>query len=150
MSAILDKAAAHAAAKKIDSTVLAQARLFPDMHPLSRQVQIACDTAKGAAAPAGGDRSAEARGHGEHIARTQSAHRQDRGFYKDRDRRQVAGDDARAIEMKFPNGSLEIHRARAMSTISCCRIFISTPAWSTHCCARAASKSARGFSRRHQ
>ena len=50
MSAILDKAAAHAAAKKFDSAVLAQARLFPDMHPLVRQVQIACDSAKGAAA----------------------------------------------------------------------------------------------------
>src|ERR1700689_4612545 len=49
LSAILDKAAAHAAAKKFDTTVLAQARLFPDMHPLVRQVQIACDTAKGAA-----------------------------------------------------------------------------------------------------
>src|ERR1700679_2407791 len=49
MSAILDKAAAYATAKKIDPTVLAQTRLFPDMHPLSRQVQIACDTAKGAA-----------------------------------------------------------------------------------------------------
>src|ERR1700687_2647169 len=50
LSAILDKAAAHAAAKKYDSTVLAQLRLYPDMHPLVRQVQIACDTAKGAAA----------------------------------------------------------------------------------------------------
>src|SRR5216684_3491940 len=49
VSAILDKAAAHAAAKKFDSIALAQARLFPDMHPLTRQVQIACDTAKGAA-----------------------------------------------------------------------------------------------------
>src|SRR5260221_12971365 len=49
MSAILDKAAAFATARKIDTTVLAQTRLFPDMHPLSRQVQIACDTPKGAA-----------------------------------------------------------------------------------------------------
>src|SRR6202142_3620695 len=49
MSAILDKAAAYGGAKKIDGAVLAQTRLFPDMHPLSRQVQIACDTAKGAA-----------------------------------------------------------------------------------------------------
>ena len=46
MSAFLDKAAVHAAAKKFDPVVLAQARLFPDMHPLVRQVQIACDTAK--------------------------------------------------------------------------------------------------------
>ena len=50
LSAILDKAAGHAAAKKYDSIVLAQLRLYPDMHPLVRQVQIACDTAKGAAA----------------------------------------------------------------------------------------------------
>src|SRR5271156_1086593 len=50
LSAILDKAAAYAAAKKFDSIVLVQARLYPDMHPLSRQVQIACDTAKGAVA----------------------------------------------------------------------------------------------------
>ena len=50
LSAILDKAAAHAAAKKFDPAVLVQARLFPDMFPLSRQVQITCDTAKGAAA----------------------------------------------------------------------------------------------------
>ena len=50
MSAVLDKAAAHAAAKKFDSAVLSQSRLFPDMHPLVRQVQIACDTAKGAGA----------------------------------------------------------------------------------------------------
>src|SRR5258708_22636396 len=49
MSAILDKAAVFDTARKIDTTVLAQTRLFPDMHPLSRQVQIACDTAKGAA-----------------------------------------------------------------------------------------------------
>jgi hypothetical protein len=50
ISAILDKAAAQAAEKKYDSAVLATARLFPDMHPLTRQVQIACDMAKGAAA----------------------------------------------------------------------------------------------------
>src|ERR1700730_11350963 len=50
LSAILDKAAAQAAAKKYDSVVLAQTRLLPDMHPLVRQVQLACDGAKGAAA----------------------------------------------------------------------------------------------------
>jgi len=50
LGAILDKAQAHAAAKKIDPGVLLAARLFPDMLPLARQVQIACDHAKGAAA----------------------------------------------------------------------------------------------------
>lgn len=50
LSVILDKAEAHAEAKKIDPTVLLNARLFPDMFPLTRQVQIACDQAKNGAA----------------------------------------------------------------------------------------------------
>jgi uncharacterized protein len=44
--AVLDKAAAHAAAKKIEPSVLLQSRLYPDMFPLVRQVQIASDQAK--------------------------------------------------------------------------------------------------------
>ncbi len=47
---VLQKAAAHAEIKKIDPSVLVAMRLAPDMFPLSRQVQIASDTAKGAAA----------------------------------------------------------------------------------------------------
>lgn len=50
LSAILDKASALAEAKKIDPAVLASARLAPDMFPLTRQVQIACDMLKNAAA----------------------------------------------------------------------------------------------------
>ena len=50
LSAILDKAEAYATAKKIDSATLVGARLYPDMFPLSRQIQIACDFAKGATA----------------------------------------------------------------------------------------------------
>lgn len=47
---ILDKIAAHAEARKIDPAVLINSRLFPDMFPLSRQVQIATDMVKGGAA----------------------------------------------------------------------------------------------------
>src|SRR5205823_6244074 len=50
LSALIDKAEAHCAAKKIEPTVLTGYRLFPDMFPFTRQVQIACDTAKGAVA----------------------------------------------------------------------------------------------------
>ncbi len=50
VSAILDKTATHAAAKKIDPLVFVDARLYPDMFPLSRQIQIATDFAKGACA----------------------------------------------------------------------------------------------------
>ncbi|MGH8689947.1 MAG: DUF1993 domain-containing protein [Burkholderiales bacterium] len=50
LSAILDKAQAWAEARKIDPKVPGGLRLIADMFPLSRQVQIACDTAKGAVA----------------------------------------------------------------------------------------------------
>ena len=46
---LLEKALTHAEIKKIDPSVLVNARLYPDMFPLSRQVQIATDMAKGAA-----------------------------------------------------------------------------------------------------
>lgn len=50
LSAILDKAQAHVDAKKLDPAALTAYRLFPDMFPMSRQVQIACDAAKGGVA----------------------------------------------------------------------------------------------------
>jgi uncharacterized protein len=50
LSAILDKAEAYAEAKKLDPAVPGSLRLIADMFPLARQVQIACDTAKGAVA----------------------------------------------------------------------------------------------------
>ena len=50
LSVWLDKAAAHAEAHKFDVSVLLTDRLYPDMLPFTRQVQIACDAAKGAAA----------------------------------------------------------------------------------------------------
>ncbi len=50
LAALLRKGAEFAEARKIDPLVLTGARLAPDMFPLSRQVQIACDAAKGGGA----------------------------------------------------------------------------------------------------
>jgi len=50
LSAVLDKAAAYATAKKVDPAVLLGWRLAPDMFALARQVQVACDQAKNGAA----------------------------------------------------------------------------------------------------
>lgn len=50
LNGVLAKAAAHAEARKIEPAVLLQARLYPDMFPLLRQVQVACDFAKGVSA----------------------------------------------------------------------------------------------------
>ncbi len=46
LDGVLAKAEVHVADRKIDANALLQARLFPDMFPLTRQVQIACDFAK--------------------------------------------------------------------------------------------------------
>ena len=46
LAGVLAKAEAHASERKIEPVALLQARLFPDMFPLARQVQSACDAAK--------------------------------------------------------------------------------------------------------
>ena len=50
LAALLEKAAAHAEARKIDPATLLNTRLFPDMFPLIKQVHIANDAARGGAA----------------------------------------------------------------------------------------------------
>ena len=55
LSAILDKAQAHAEARKIDPLVLTGSRLYPDMFTMSKQVQIAADMAKGGVARLAGE-----------------------------------------------------------------------------------------------
>jgi uncharacterized protein len=54
LGTILDKTEAHCEAKKFKPEVILAARLFPDMFPLARQVQLACDfAARGTARLAG-------------------------------------------------------------------------------------------------
>ena len=105
LSAILDKASAHATAKKFDSAVLAQSRLFPDMFPLVRQVQVACDTAKGAAARLAGievpkheDNEASFADLNARIAKTVD-------FLRSVTAVQLKDAETRSIEIKFPNGA---------------------------------------------
>ena len=50
ISVLLDKAVADATTRNFEPAVLLQSRLYPDMFPLLRQVQLACDFAKGASA----------------------------------------------------------------------------------------------------
>jgi uncharacterized protein len=103
---LLNKAEEYAAQKHLDTDVLAQARLYPDMHPLARQVQIACNTAKGAVARLTG---AEVPVH-EDTERTL-------GELKDRVGKtlkildsvtvaQMNGAECRSIAMKMPPGSI--------------------------------------------
>src|SRR5512141_2773486 len=104
LAAILEKAVAHCEAKKIDQSVLVGARLFPDMFPLSRQVQIATDVAKGGAArlagqtpPAYDDTEST---FAELIARVHKTIE----FLKTFTPQQLDGTEDKAITLKMRNG----------------------------------------------
>jgi hypothetical protein len=102
LSAVLDKAAAHAAAKKIEPSVLLQSRLSPDMFALVRQVQIASDQAKngssrlaGVEAPRFEDNETTIDQLKERIAKTLA-------YLKTLDTKQIDGSAGR--EITFPLG----------------------------------------------
>src|SRR5260370_32901992 len=105
MSAIVDRAAAFATARKIDTTVLAQTRLFPDMHPLSRQVQIACDTAKGAAGRLAGIEVPKHEDTESTLPELKARIAKTLDYLKTVSAAKIPADEARAIEIKFPNGA---------------------------------------------
>ena len=69
--------------------MLAQARLYPDMFPLARQVQIACDTAKGAAARLAGIEIPKHEDNEVNLADLKYRDREDPGFLEERVRREA-------------------------------------------------------------
>ena len=105
LSAILDKVAAHADAKKFDSIALVQARLYPDMYPFSRQVQIACDTAKGAAGRLAGIEVPKHEDTEVTFAELKARIAKTVDYLKSVTAAQLKDAENRAIEIKFPNGS---------------------------------------------
>jgi len=107
LTKILDKAVAQAKEKNIDLKTLLEARLAPDMHPLTRQVQIATDSAKGGAArlagieaPSYADTEATFPELKERIAKTIT-------FLKSIPQDKFAGGESRKVEMKIPDRTLE-------------------------------------------
>jgi|SRR5450631_371355 hypothetical protein len=105
LTAILDKAGTHAETKKFDSVVLAQSRMFPDMYPLTRQVQIACDTAKGAAARLAGIEVPKHEDTEVTLADLKARIKKTVDFLKTITSAQLQGAETRSIEIKFPNGA---------------------------------------------
>ena len=104
LSAVLDKAAAHCEAKKIDPKVLLESRLYPDMFPLVRQVRAATDHAlnacgrlAGAELPALANTEASIPELKERIATTVA-------FIKGLEPAQIDGSEDKEIVIKFPSG----------------------------------------------
>jgi len=102
LSANLDKAAAFAAAKKIDASVLVNARLAPDMFPLSRQVQIATDQAKNGSARLAGVEAPKYEDNETSIDQLKARIAKTLAYIKTLDARQIDG--AADREINFPVG----------------------------------------------
>jgi uncharacterized protein len=105
LSAVLDKAAAHAEARKIDPAVLLNTRLTPDMYPLLRQVRevtshaaSACGRLAGADQPVFTNTEASIPELKERIAKTID-------FIKGLKPAQIDGTEDKEITLKFPSGN---------------------------------------------
>jgi hypothetical protein len=106
LSAVLDKAAAHAEAKKIDPSVLLNTRLAPDMYPLVRQVRAATDHAisasgrlAGADMPTFANTEATIPELKDRIAKTIE-------FLKSLKPAQIDGSEDKEIKITFPSGAV--------------------------------------------
>ena len=102
---VLSKAEADAAARKIEPSVLLSTRLFPDMLPLVRQVQIMTDGAKGGASRLAGQEPPKWADDEKTFADLHARIAKTIAHLKSFKPEQFEGAEKRAIEMKFPNAT---------------------------------------------
>ncbi|CAJ0818440.1 DUF1993 domain-containing protein [Ralstonia flaminis] len=107
LSSLLDKAAAYAEAKKFDPANLMTARLAPDMHPFTRQVQIACDQAKGAAARLSGAEPPSYPDVETTIPELKARIAKTLEYVNSVDPAAFAGSEDRTVTLKSPKGELQ-------------------------------------------
>jgi uncharacterized protein len=108
LSALLDKAQAHCEAKKIEPAALTGFRLFPDMFPLTRQVQIACDTAKGAVARLAGVEIPKHEDTEQSFAELKARIAKTIDFIDSVKPPQIDGSDGKEIVMKLRSGEVKL------------------------------------------
>jgi hypothetical protein len=106
LAAILKKAEAHAAEHKIDPDTLLSARLAPDMHPLTRQVQMVSDSAKGGIARLAGIDVPSFPDTETSFAELQDRITKTIAFIDGVKASQVDGSEALSITLKFPRGEM--------------------------------------------
>lgn len=101
LAAILDKAAGYAEQKKIDPAVLLAARLYPDMFALTKQVQIACDFAKGAVARLAGQEPPKYEDNETTIAELKARIARTIDYVQGFEPKQLDGSETREVELKI-------------------------------------------------
>lgn len=109
LQTIIGKAQAHAAEKQIDPSVLSSARLFPDMLPLSRQVHIATDIAKGCAARLAGVEPIKFDDVEVTFDELDARIQKTIDYLKQFTAEQIDGNEERRITLKMRSGALEFN-----------------------------------------
>jgi len=107
LSAILHKAEAYAAERKIEPGVLLNARLAPDMYPLVRQVQIASDSVKGCAARLAGIDIPSYADSESSFAELQARIAKTQAFLGSVTAAQLEGSEGKSITLNFPGTELK-------------------------------------------
>ena len=107
LSNLLDKAAAYAEHKKFDGKALADSRLIADMFPLTRQVQIACDNAKGPVARLAGIDVPKHEDNEATLADLKARIAKTLDFIKTVKREQFVGAESREVVLQFPSLTLK-------------------------------------------
>lgn len=105
LSAVLDKAAAYAEAKKIEPAVLLNARLYPDMFPLVRQVRAATDHAINAGGRLAGAELPNFTNTETTIAELQERIGTAMDFLKSLKPAAIDGSEEKEIKITFPSGA---------------------------------------------
>ena len=106
MSAILGKVVAHCEARKIDPAAFLSSRLFPDMFPLTRQLQIAADMVKGGAARLAGIEPPKYEDNETTFAELQARLEKTVAFLRSIEPAQIDGKENADITIKLPSREL--------------------------------------------
>ncbi len=107
LAQVLAKGAAHCEARKIDPAAFLQARLFPDMFPLVKQVQIACDMAKGGVARLAGIDNPKFDDTETSFADLQARIDRTLAFMRSVSPEQIDGSEGKAITLTLPSRTIE-------------------------------------------
>lgn len=111
LKSILEKAVAHGEARKFDPNVFVATRLYPDMLPLNRQVQIASDAAKGAAARLSGTEAPKFEDNEATMAELLARVGKTIDYLQSFKAEQFAGAESRVITIKTPRSEFNFKAA---------------------------------------
>jgi uncharacterized protein len=109
LAGFLDKARSHAESEKIDPSALLTMRLYPDMFPLTKQVQIATDNAKGCVARLAQQEAPKFEDNESSFPELRARLEKTVGYIKSVDPRAFDGAGDRPVVLKFPHRTLNFH-----------------------------------------